>query len=1136
MMMHSLKDILQRCHQRREKPLRQKKTIVMPSTYKSLYYNFTVYYAYKKPPVGLYTLEEENISFMPLGRAPANDRVPQSFGGKRFLTRQRIEDWKIRQWHSSWGIRVYTGTPSEREGAPWHDLEFTYQALCAAPDAVLACIETLVNIVTNPLLTLTPSGGLRFSCRVPHYLQAHTESAKFYIYKDIPTNGDLYERDVYLEIRGSEGHSPWDARYEILIGDLLNPPVIAKEVLLTTIDTLRSELHEPAPDGAGTLKPALETVTISPPSLGSYKLNLAKEAFLKRDFSYSHQENGLHYWMQHVSKGFDAEVLLWERDGTVWIQASKSDLGLPVAATPITAVWPDTGILPRVGDAELPVSEKMLAVRAGKLSPLAIKRPSPVLQKPENTEKIYQPLEAGIHQIADVFDTGARVIGLNAEMTARNNYALESYLFKNNPICFIGNFSMVEEAVRHFEKQNLPSLQRHRGYRFRSDAIKNVPVDVRMETPFQRGNVCEDPDRFIAFVRKGVDPTEALCPRCPVYAECQQRGYLSQPEALEYAEAQIFGVPNLFLNPDNATLIEKTIKPLNNTERLCIINELDPNGLFLECLILRHTLKVWSVNYEGQALGNFAQALLRALDTESQPDNIIVKRLRTLLVAFEPFEAEIVRQMCQFNVKGRVIEQGIVDKKTGTELARFTVTFEGGASAYIPRNSEAADRLTADGLQVFDLELEAFGIDEDVSIPMSIPQAIELGILDIGTVEKIQALPKVYPHPGWTFWHQLKRFLAHYRRDADAPIIWHNNALRFWVPPVLHPNVQRLLVTSSQMSEKDLGSLFPDEKIETVRIKRTPWVAGNQLFQIRTGVHSLKTMLDYDNNWDIIGLSKTAERFLLGICAEIERDPSVKHGIITYSPIIDQISDVADKENVCLLTKFRKLYNLDAAFEAAEVVWIVGTPYWDTGVIWHQAQLIFGNDEKPLRYDADTEFQHYKDERVQRIYTQIVAGLITDIIGRVGLNRWDNKRVVLMSNLDIPDITDRPETLLFDWEDFEIAGGLDKLAETIATRERFEAERDSLTAESSRAEVERILGCSSRQANRALYRLRGGYLRPATFREQILSLLADGEKKAAEMVAVIEGNPAAIYHELRRLVKMGEIVKRHRGVYSLPKA
>ena len=101
-------------------------------------------------------------------------------------------------------------------------------------------------------------------------------------------------------------------------------------------------------------------------------------------------------------------------------------------------------------------------------------------------------------------------------------------------------------------------------------------------------------------------------------------------------------------------------------------------------------------------------------------------------------------------------------------------------------------------------------------------------------------------------------------------------------------------------------------------------------------------------------------------------------------------------------------------------------------------------------------------------------------------------------------ITDKPEVLLFDWADFEIAGSLDKLPEAIATREQFEAERAKLTAESSREEVEPILGCSSRQANRILKKFRGGKPLRVPFREQILSQLSDAEKKAAALVAAIE--------------------------------
>ena len=1131
MTMNALKDIIQRCHQRRGKPLRQKKTIVTPAVYKGLFYHFTVYCA-QRYPVRLYDLEQADISFMPIGGVSERDRVPQSFGGERFSRHQRMEDWAIRQWHTSWGIQVYTGIPSERDGARWHDLDFKYEAICAAPETVFACIEALLNVVPNPLLTMTKTGGLRFSCRIPYYLHPNTEASRLYIYKDILMPENLHRRDVYLEVLGEEGHSPWDARYEILLGDLLNPPVIAKEILFASIDALRTELHDPDPFGIERLKPTSQVAITSPSSLGSHKLNLAKEAFLKRGFSYLRVENDFHHWTQHVSEDGDTDVLLWEHDGSVWIRASTSDLGLPTEDTPITGVWEDTGILPPIPATGLPVSEEMLAVREGRLSPLAMKRPSPVLQKPEDTEKVYEPFEKNIGQIKRVFETDKRIIGLVAETDARGNYEVESHLLKSGTVAFSAGFSIVEEAVKHFQRQNLPSVARWRHVSFLWNQVKEIPVDVRMATPFERGNVCEDPERYLALVGKGVNASETLCPQCPVYTVCQERGYLSQPVILQRAKTQIFGFSQTFLNPQQLAVSEKILEPINDTERLCIVSSTKTDGLFLECSISRDRLEEWGVNWQGSVLGNFAQALLSILEIESETDDFVVKRLRTVVQAFQQHETEIVRQMCQINVRGKVVEREVVDDETGAELARFGIEFEGSAFAYIPLDSAAADRLTAKGLPVFGLE--SFGVDADMRIPMAIERAIGLGILDMGTVEKIQEFPGVYRNPDWTFWHQLKRFLAHYTRDADAPMVWYDEVLQFWVPPLLHPSMKRFLFMSATLTERDFRRAFPYEEIEVVHINPTPWVSGNQVFQIRSGVHTLKTLLDYDSTWDVIGLSKLGERFFLGICAEIQRDPSVKHAIITYDPIIEQLRNIAEKENVCLLTEFKYLDNLGTAFEEAEVVWIVGTPYWEPGTVWQRAQILFGNDEEPLCYEADTEFQHYKDERVQRIYTQTVAELITEIVGHAGLNRSTGKKVVLMSSLEIPDITDRPETLLFDWEDFEVAGGLDQLAETIAIRQRFEIERDNLTAESSRQEVEHILACSSRQANRMLKKLRGGKPLRVPFREQILALLADGEKKAADVIAAIDGNPVAIHHELVRLTKLGEIVKVRWGVYALP--
>lgn len=1129
--MNILKDLIKRCHQRHEKPLKQRRTVVTSAPYKGLPHHFTVYCAHRYP-VKLYELEESDISFMPIGQAPWNDNGPRDFGGERFLKRQGIEDWIIRHWHKSWGIQVYTGIPSESDGARWHDIDFKYEALCAAPDAVLACIETLTNAVANPLLTMSKSGGLRFSCRIPDYLHSKTEESKQYIYKHTPTIEDSYHRDVYLEISGEEGYNRWDARYQILHGNLLDPPFVAKEVLFTVIDTLRAELHNPAPFGEERPKSTLKSVSVASMSFGSHNLDLAKLAFTKRGFSYVRQDNDLHYWLPAGSKDDNKRVSFWERDGTVWVRASTSDVGLPMEPVPITDVWDDTGILPSTTTASLPVSETVLAVREGKLSPLAIKRPSPVLQKLAHTEKVYESLEETAVQIQRAFDGTARIAGLIAEKGAGKSYAVESSVLNNNVISLSTRFWTAEETRQRFQKRNLSSVVRRRNRRYLWKQVKDIPVEVRMATPFQRGNVCEDPERCDTLEEKGGDPSESICPKCPVYTECQERGYLSQPTTLQRAKAQLSGTPQLFLNPRHGVKVAEMLGQADEIERLCIIDEIEAHELFFECSVRKDVLEEWGVNWQGSALGNFAKALLNVLETTGQPYSNAVRRIRTTLQAFEQYKEELITQMCQVNVRGKVVARGFVDPETGKELARFTIEFEGGAFTYIPLDTDAADELRTKRLPFF--LLDSFVLNEETRISLQMAQAIELGILDTSTVENIQTFPTVYPNPNWTLWHHLKYFFAYYKWDDNAPMMWHNKVLRFWVPPVLHPDVKRLLIMSSTLSERDLRRTFPDEETVVTRVEPAAWVAGNTVFQIRTGPYSPEILLEHYRDWNVIGISKIGQRFFLGIFAEIEKDPNVNHAIITYTPLIEQLTDVGKKENVCFVTDFKQLEKLEEAFEKTHVIWIIGTPTWEPGIIWRRTQILFGNDEKPLCYETDMTPGRYKDERVQSVYERNVISTLREIIGRMGLNRWAGKKVVLVTSIEIPDITDRPETLLFDWEDFEVAGGLDKLPEVIATRQRFEMERDNLTAESSRKEVERVLGCSARQANRVLQKIRGGNIPRVLFRDQIYSLLSTGEKTTGELVASIEGHPTSVRNELKRLMDAGEIVKVRWGVYSLP--
>ncbi len=976
-----LENIVERCHQRQEKPLQQRKTTLTRLIYKRFSYHFTVHCAHRYP-VLLHDLEEADISFMPIGRAPGSAHPPRSFGGERFLKRQTAVDWAITRWRRSWGIHVYTGFPSARSEAPWHDIDFKYEAICAAPAAVLACVQALVSAVANPLLTLTKSGGLRFSCRIPGYLHPNTKEARFYIYKETPSAESPEEYDAYLEILGEKGHSCWDARYEILLGNLLDPPLISKEILFALIDPFRAKLHKPV------FQSLQHTARIpdAPYSLGSGTLDLAKEAFFKRGFSYLRQEDGVHYWRQHGDDISNTEVSLWEDEGDVWVCASTSDPGLPTEATLLTDVWKDTGILPPTPKTGLPIDHRVFAVRQGTLSPLALKRPSPILHKSKPTETIPKTPEEIRVQVQRAFDKNRRVLGYTAEIDTEKKPEVAFVRRKNKTICLRVPSGHLAAAVSQFlQNRDVGSVVQRQDRMFPSDQMKDIPNS------------------------------------------------------------------QMFLNPRHAKIAEQLLETHEGTQPLCIIKVFKEDDLFLRCKLPRTTLKAWVTNWQGKALGSFALALLNTVDIRDKFRGDAVRRVRAVVETFEWLEEEIIEQMYH---------------------------------------------------------------------------------VEAATVENIQAFRAVCADPNWTFWHQLKRFFAHYTKDADAPMRWQDEDLWFRVPPVLHPSVQYLFVNIPALYPEHLRRAFLDEEIEILRTQPRAWIPGNRVFQIRTGIYSRETILDFNNTWDIMGMSETGLHIFSRIQAEIERDPNIKHGIITDVYCIEQLTH---NENVCFLTSFPELEGLEAALQEAQVIWIVGMPETGAHRILNRTQILFGNDKEPLSYEIEPGSYRYKDERVQSVHEKEITSIFTGIIELAQLDRLAHKKVMLITGVRIPEITDRPETLLFDWEDFDVAGGLDKLEEVITTRQRFETERDNLTAKSSRKEVERVLGCYPRQANRVLQRLRGGKTR-VPFRKQILALLADGEKRTPEFTKAIKGHPKAINTELTRLVDAGEIIKVRRGVYKLPEA
>ena len=1006
--MESVKDIIQQCHERRQKVMQQRETVVSPTLHGEYPYHYIVYCAHRYPLL-LQDLEEADISFMPIGQAPF-DRGPAYCGGNRLLRRQGTLDWQPRRWFSSWGIHIYTGAPSALDGANWHDIEFTYRAIRDAPDAVVACVDALVNAVMNPLLTLLKGGGLRFSCRVPDYLHPNTTDARQYVHKHLPDIDHLRDRDIYALVVGDKGYSRWDARYEILMGSLLDPPIISKDVLFAFLDVLRELLHEPAPTS---------------------ELDTIDELIVN-------------------TQNFD-----------------------------------DFAVIESL-ESEQVINENVLAVRHGELSPIGVKRPRPFLKKEEHT---------GVEDERNVFEVEARILGLvTGAISTEKKHQIEAKFLDTAPIWINSDTAYDTENAEQYYKHKGITVGRWKPRNYRWEQMKTVPLTERMQNPFAYENVCEDAERCDALEQKGGDPNKSICPSCPVYDACQARGYLSQFETLKEKQVIVSEVPKLFLDRRYAAFVDALIVP----NRICIIDDSESQlaKLFSEHHLSAEILEGWLINWSGAVLGQFAKTMLNAIRITDSQHGDIAKRIRTVVQAFEGLEDSIVQQMCQVNC-----------------------TYKDGS------------RVTTD-----------------------IDSAIQLGLLDISTSENIEQTPNMYRDSEWTLWHQLKTFFAYYTRDMDAPMFVDDGILRFWLPPRIHPEIQKLVFISPAFSEVCFEEVFPEEIVSVRRVEsQEASLSGNKSFQLRSAPHIFHAIANYEVNWDVFNLSEIANRFFRGIYQEMKRHPDRNHVVISSTSakmmlknLLDNIINYHDliKDTPAhseeLRTPFEtanvyydRIKAIKSIFEAADVVWIVGTPYWHPKFVWEQAKVLFGNQGEPLNYNLTMNPYQFEDERIQGLYEQNAIGALTQIVRMAGFNEASDKTLVLNTALRIPSVTDAPETQLFDWEDFEIAGGLDELSETIRIREAYETEYANMDASWNRKRVEYLLGVSKAQANRILMRLRGSKLERIPFHVQIFELLSDGEKTTSEIVESIEGNPGSIKNELTHLVETGEIVRVRRGVYAL---
>ena len=878
--MDTLKHVIQQCHNRMHRTLNQRKTIVLPA-YNKYPYHFRVHYAYGESAI-LYDLEKANISFLPIGQSPF-DRAPTDWNRidkhrDRINNQQMTGNWRLRQWFSSWGIGIYTGETSGQAGANWHDIEFTGQSILNVPDEVSLCLDALISSVMNPLVTLTKEGGLRFSCRVIDYVHPDTIEAKQYIYKHQPTQTDPKHREVFVKVKGAMDYSVWDARYKVLTGSLVEPPVILSDVLFALLGFFRSELHRP---GLARVDKTLS---------------------------------------EYEPQAFDDDNVI----------------------KPL-----------QVDEREVSVPEKMRAVREGHLSPLAIKRPKPVLTKQAHSEP--EPFE-----IADILETDARVIGIETGLRhPSENREIERALLEKEPLLLsMPTIDYCKEADQYHTAAgfSIGALWHpdHLEY-----VIKDIPRDELLKRPFARGNLCIDAQRWRALYFKGGHSNDIICPKCPVYEECQDQGFHSQFKRIPKTDVIIneYITRQVLLDPRAAPSADVFFK---GQERVCVLSNMYASGLFVKCSFGIKWLKDWIQYWEGSVLGDFAHAMLNAIRiNESDLTDNIAARIRAVVKTFEGAEETLIEQMCQVNV-----------------------AVEGAAS-----------------------------------IGMSMKDAVAFGIQDISTVERIQEIQQIYWHSDWTYFHQLKRFFQYYPRDTDAPMWYENYHLTFWNPPELYPYVKKLVLLSPSLCEEHLKKVFPNEKVEVYNLGTKETLAGNRVYQLRGEVHSPHSILNYDLDWDALGLSSVGIRFAIGAHREVGRATGTQHTLVWYDEMDKILKDNLKKGNTKSIYFFKdipkKAKFLQAQFEGSDVIWMFGAPYFPPNLIWQQAKILFGDEAEPLNYSVSMNPYIFKDKRLQKLADQYAACALIGMLTYSELAE-SGKTIILNTALRVPGITDAPETELFD--------------------------------------------------------------------------------------------------------------------------
>ena len=595
----------------------------------------------------------------------------------------------------------------------------------------------------------------------------------------------------------------------------------------------------------------------------------------------------------------------------------------------------------------------------------------PLPAEKERPGHVLQTLAQNAPLIREAFDQSARVVGLRAGPGEGKTEQAISFAVNGGSVAMSLNTTpLAEQVYDRFDRAETQAfLWRSRWYGYsEKNSVSLTPIRERIRE-FERGDLlCIKPHLCKNAQDKGIPAPVAVCSKCEVHEKCRSDGYLSQTPLAQKTQVLCIAQPKLFLDPLHRGFFRELSKG-QPSDRVCVIDEAKAHELFIECSLSKAVLQQWVRDWSGESLGDFAEQVLTMLEVKKCSPYAIAE----LVNGFSDKEIQVLsKQASRYRVKYKRIGRGATDKDTGQVLARHSVQFAGGVSAYVSIDFDAYEALQDKGLPV----LQPTEVSDNGFMTLTPAQAFGLGVYNLADLDGITFLPRLYEQSNWTPFQQLKVFVERYQREVDAPI-WYDNGVLHWViPPVVHSRVKHLVCMNATLQREGFERAFDSVPTAFIQTPPTPFKKGAKGFQVRTGKYPRGTLLDSVKNengkYEYVGLSKSGKRYLELIENEVARDKSVRHVLITFDFIVKEYGKQLTEthKNLSVLS-FHKMEGLDFT-ESGMVFWIFGCPEVSEDIVGRRAKIQYGNDDKPLNYGRNDSGE-YVDPRVQSCWSSEVT-------------------------------------------------------------------------------------------------------------------------------------------------------------------